>query len=148
MPQVNHPTWNVLFFLRHEHAYFQYIYSSIYDSKDQKQLNNTKKKFNLFPIIVSHIKKQKPYKRIGKQKNFWLDTKPKLLQACFKHFLAGKHQKLCSTNICKLNASITHQGPLELVLCCKINTLQFNNCSHTNTKNVCIIQTLIPYKAL
>lgn len=32
-----------------------------------------------------------PYKRIGKQKNFWLDTKPKLLQACFKHFLAGKH---------------------------------------------------------
>lgn len=110
--------------------------------------NSTIQKKNLFPIIVSHIKKQKPYKRIGKQKNFWLDTKPKLLQACFKHFLAGKHQKLCSTNICKLNASITHQGPLELVLCCKINTLQFNNCSHTNTKNVCIIQTLIPYKAL
>lgn len=139
MPQVNHPTWNVIFFLRHEHAYFQNIYSSIYDSKDQKQYK--KKNLIYFPSLS-------PYKRIGKQKNFWLDTKPKLLQACFKHFLAGKHQKLCSTNICKLNASITHQGPLELVLCCKINTLQFNNCSHTNTKNVCIIQTLIPYKAL
>lgn len=63
-----------------------------------KTKNNStiqKKIFNLFPIIVSHIKKQKPYKRIGKQKNFWLDTKPKLLQACFKHFLAGKHLRNC-----------------------------------------------------
>lgn len=43
-----------------------------------------KKKLIYFPSLS-------PYKRIGKQKNFWLDTKPKLLQACFKHFLAGKH---------------------------------------------------------
>lgn len=103
MPQVNHPTWNVIFFLRHEHAYFQNIYSSIYDSKDQKQLNNTKKKkFNLFPIIVSLQKN-------WKTKKFLVRHKTKTITGMFQALFGWKtFKKLCSTNICKLNASITH----------------------------------------
>lgn len=59
------------FFLRHEHAYFQYIYSSIYDSKDQKQLNNTKKN-NLiyFPLLSPTLRNKNPTKELENKKIF------------------------------------------------------------------------------
>lgn len=125
MPQVNHPHTDC-HFIRHEHTYFllstsllPIIYESTsyyllvylwYLIKDKKQLNNTKKKIIKF---ISHYcfphSETKSLQNNSKTKNFLVRHKTKTTTGMFQALLGWEtFKKLCSKNMCKSNASITH----------------------------------------